>query len=83
MKTFDHSKYRPVAAVPLRNRRWPDRSIEKAPRWTSVDLRDGNQALLEPMSVEQKRRLWRLLVKLGFKEIETNGVYYLMEWTSQ
>lgn len=70
MKSFDHRKYRPAPAIPLTNRQWPDRSIEKAPRWASVDLRDGNQALLEPMNVEQKRRLWALLVKLGFKEIE-------------
>jgi len=70
MKAFDHGKYRSAPAVPLRSRQWPDRVIRKAPRWASVDLRDGNQALLEPMSVDQKRRLWRLLIKLGFKEIE-------------
>lgn len=70
MKSFDHRKYRPAPVVPLTNRQWPDRRIKRAPRWTSVDLRDGNQALLEPMTVEQKRRLWALLVKLGFKEIE-------------
>ena len=70
MKTFDHRKYRPTAAVELPQRQWPNRTITHAPRWASVDLRDGNQALLEPMSVEQKRRLWALLVKLGFKEIE-------------
>jgi len=56
--------------VHLPERQWPGRVIEQAPRWVSVDLRDGNQALLEPMSVEQKRRVWDLLVKLGFKEIE-------------
>jgi len=70
MKAFDHSKYRPAAGVNLPNRQWPNRTIEQAPRWASVDLRDGNQALLEPMTVAQKRRLWALLVKLGFKEIE-------------
>ena len=70
MKPFDHRKYRPSPAVPLRARQWPNRTIERAPRWASVDLRDGNQALLEPMSVAQKQRLWALLVKLGFKEIE-------------
>ena len=70
MKTFDHNKYRPAARVAMRNRQWPNRQIEKAPRWASVDLRDGNQALLEPMSVGQKRRLWALLIKLGLKEIE-------------
>ena len=70
MKAIDHNKYRPAAGVFLPHRQWPSRSIERAPRWTSVDLRDGNQALLEPMSVAQKRRMWALLVKLGFKEIE-------------
>ena len=70
MKAFDHNKYKanPIAAIG--NRQWPNRTITKAPRWASVDLRDGNQALLEPMNVGQKRRLWALLVKLGFKEIE-------------
>ncbi|MEN6586224.1 MAG: 2-isopropylmalate synthase [Sulfuricella sp.] len=70
MKTFDHTKYRPAAAVPIRQRQWPNNTITRAPRWVSVDLRDGNQALLEPMDVARKRRMWALLVKLGFKEIE-------------
>ncbi len=70
MKAFDHRKYRTVVPVPLKNRQWPERRITKAPIWASVDLRDGNQALLEPMSVAQKQRLWRLLVNLGLKEIE-------------
>ena len=70
MKAFDHRKYRPAAGVQLPNRQWPNRSIQQAPVWASVDLRDGNQALLEPMTVAQKRRLWALLVKLGFKQIE-------------
>lgn len=70
MKAFDHHKYQATTATALRNRQWPNRVISKAPRWASVDLRDGNQALLEPMNVAQKRRLWALLVKLGFKEIE-------------
>ncbi|VAW81346.1 2-isopropylmalate synthase, partial [hydrothermal vent metagenome] len=70
MESFDHRKYRPVPVVPLRARQWPDRVMEKAPRWVSVDLRDGNQALLQPMNVVQKRRLWALLIKLGCKEIE-------------
>jgi len=68
--TFDHRKYRPAPEVPLQGRQWPDRVLERAPRWASVDLRDGNQALLEPMGVGDKRRLWALLVRLGFKEIE-------------
>jgi 2-isopropylmalate synthase len=51
-------------------RQWPDNAIQAAPIWSSVDLRDGNQALLEPMNVMQKRRLWHLLVSLGLKQIE-------------
>ncbi|QAU32972.1 2-isopropylmalate synthase [Janthinobacterium sp. 17J80-10] len=70
MKAFDHRKYRAAPVVNLPARQWPSRTITRAPRWASVDLRDGNQALLEPMNVGQKRRLWALLVKLGFKEIE-------------
>jgi len=70
VKSFDHRKYRPAPAVPLSNRQWPDRRIEKAPIWASVDLRDGNQALVEPMSVAQKRTMWAQLLKLGFKQIE-------------
>ena len=70
MSTFDHRKYRAHATIPLPTRQWPQRSITQAPIWASVDLRDGNQALLEPMDVEQKRQLWQLLVKLGFKQIE-------------
>ncbi|HSO82648.1 2-isopropylmalate synthase [Thiocapsa sp.] len=70
MTRFDPRKYRRGPVVDLPNRRWPSRVVERAPIWASVDLRDGNQALLEPMGVAQKRRLWALLVKLGFKEIE-------------
>lgn len=67
---FDHRKYVAFKPVAKKNRRWPDRVIEKAPDWCAVDLRDGNQALVKPMSVAQKQRLFDLLVKLGFKEIE-------------
>ena len=70
MKHYNHRKYRPTPAPRLTNRQWPGRTIDQAPTWVSVDLRDGNQALLEPMNVSQKRTLWALLVKLGFKEIE-------------
>ncbi|BBP03439.1 2-isopropylmalate synthase [Sulfuriferula plumbiphila] len=70
MQAFDHRKYHPTPAPQMRNRQWPNRTLTRAPRWCSVDLRDGNQALLEPMNVAQKQRLWTLLVKLGFKEIE-------------
>ena len=63
-------RYRPFPAVALEGRRWPSRTIERAPQWCSVDLRDGNQALVEPMGPERKRRMFDLLVRLGFKEIE-------------
>ncbi|MEZ5506785.1 MAG: 2-isopropylmalate synthase [Gammaproteobacteria bacterium] len=67
---FDHRKYRPYLPVQLRDRTWPDQVIDAAPIWCSVDLRDGNQALIDPMNVEEKKRLFALLVKVGFKEIE-------------
>jgi 2-isopropylmalate synthase len=70
MRRFNHRKYHPATTPSLRDRQWPDRQITEAPRWASVDLRDGNQALLEPMDVGQKRRMWQLLVDIGFKEIE-------------
>jgi 2-isopropylmalate synthase len=70
VKPFDHRKYRPAPAITLTNRQWPNRTRDQAPIWASVDLRDGNQALLEPMNVSQKRKMWALLIKLGFKEIE-------------
>jgi len=63
-------KYRSFAPVALPDRRWPMRTIDSSPRWCSVDLRDGNQALIEPMGVERKLRLWNQLVAMGFKEIE-------------
>ncbi|HLS80435.1 MAG TPA: 2-isopropylmalate synthase, partial [Steroidobacter sp.] len=64
------NKYRPFPPVALRDRTWPDRVISQAPVWCSVDLRDGNQALIEPMDAARKRRMFDLLVKTGFKEIE-------------
>jgi len=67
---FDYRKYRPTAAFKKSDRRWPDTIISKAPRWCSVDLRDGNQALVEPMNPEQKLEMFKLLVDIGFKEIE-------------
>lgn len=63
-------KYRPFPPVALDDRRWPSRILTQAPRWCSVDLRDGNQALAVPMNVEQKLELFETLVKVGFKEIE-------------
>ena len=70
MKTDSISKYRPFPVVELSDRTWPDRTIDAAPIWTSVDLRDGNQALPIPMSVEEKLEMFDLLVGVGFKEIE-------------
>lgn len=67
---FNHKKYRAFEPIRLADRTWPDQVITQAPQWCSVDLRDGNQALIEPMNVEQKKTLFALLVKLGFKEIE-------------
>ncbi|WP_219701917.1 2-isopropylmalate synthase [Marinomonas lutimaris] len=70
MSSFDHTKYTPFKPVAITNRTWPDKAITKAPIWSSVDLRDGNQALVEPMTVEQKKQFFALLVDVGFKEIE-------------
>ena len=70
MSNFDHRKYQPFAPIKMSNRRWPDKIIDKAPQWCSVDLRDGNQALIEPMTASQKSRLWDQLLQIGFKEIE-------------
>ena len=64
------TKYRAFAPVRLTNRTWPDAVITKPPVWCSVDLRDGNQALIEPMDIERKVRMFEQLVKIGFKEIE-------------
>jgi 2-isopropylmalate synthase len=64
------TNYRPFPAVPLADRQWPSRSITTPPIWMSTDLRDGNQALIEPMSVEKKLRFFKMLVKIGIKEIE-------------
>ena len=63
-------KYREFPPIDLPDRRWPSSVLRQAPRWCSVDLRDGNQALIEPMGPERKRRMFDLLVRLGFKEIE-------------
>jgi len=63
-------KYKPYPQIDLPNRQWPNNIITHAPKWCSVDLRDGNQALINPMSMEKKLELFRLLLKLGFKEIE-------------
>jgi 2-isopropylmalate synthase len=70
MQSAPVTKYRPFPPVPLKNRQWPSRTLDRAPAWCSVDLRDGNQALAQPMSVEEKLEFFALLVKIGFKEIE-------------
>ena len=70
MSHFTHRKYPAYQPVRMTSRRWPDRVIEQAPQWCSVDLRDGNQALIEPMTTAQKSRLYDQLVRVGFKEIE-------------
>lgn len=64
------AKYRPFPTVPLENRQWPSRVIDKAPRWLSTDMRDGNQSLIDPMDAVKKNRFFDMLVKVGLKEIE-------------
>jgi len=70
MKSESIRKYRPFPPVSLPDRQWPDRTITRAPIWCSVDLRDGNQALPQPMSVEEKLEFFDLLCEVGFKQIE-------------
>ena len=70
MNNVTTGKYRPYPQIDLPNRIWPTKTITNAPAWCSVDLRDGNQALINPMSMEKKLELFTLLLKLGFKEIE-------------
>ena len=70
MPAFDFNKYAPFRPIQLTDRTWPDAVIDTAPVWCSVDLRDGNQALIEPMNVTQKLQMFKLLVSVGFKEIE-------------
>ena len=69
-KTMPFEKYRPFLPLVLHDRTWPDARIQKAPLWCAVDLRDGNQALIDPMDPVRKRRMFDTLVKMGFKEIE-------------
>src|SRR4051794_28036731 len=63
-------KYRAFVPLELPDREWPDRRLTAAPRWCAVDLRDGNQALIDPMDPDRKRRMFETLVAMGFKEIE-------------
>lgn len=64
------TKYRAFAPIGLKDRTWPDAVLTKAPIWLSTDLRDGNQALVEPMDIARKMRMFETLVSIGFKEIE-------------
>ena len=66
----NYKKYKRVPVLHYPEREWPDKEIEHAPMWCSVDLRDGNQALVEPMVVEEKIEMFNMLVQMGFKEIE-------------
>ena len=67
---LNYKKYKKVPVLNFPEREWPNKEIEQAPVWCSVDLRDGNQSLIEPMNVEEKMEMFQLLLKLGFKEIE-------------
>src|SRR3954453_22992402 len=69
-KRMPFDKYGPFLPLSLPDRTWPDKRIEKAPLWCSVDLRDGNQALIDPMDPARKRRMFDTVVAMGFKEIE-------------
>ncbi|KEZ78693.1 2-isopropylmalate synthase [Salinisphaera hydrothermalis] len=69
MSRFDHRKYQRPPRVTGFTRTWPEREITRAPIWVSEDLRDGNQALLEPMTVAQKQKMWKLLMDIGIKEV--------------
>src|SRR3979490_2512070 len=69
-RPMPYQKYQPFLPLQLQDRTWPDTRIERAPMWCSVDLRDGNQALIDPMDPERKSRFWDVLLKVGFKEIE-------------
>lgn len=70
MNKMPFERYQPFETVKLDNRTWPGKTIEKAPIWCSVDLRDGNQALIEPMDTTRKLKMYKLLLDMGFKEIE-------------
>lgn len=67
---MSYKKYKPYGSINIKNRKWPDKQINTAPIWCSVDLRDGNQSLPIPMNVDEKVKLFKLLVDIGFKEIE-------------
>ena len=66
----NYNKYNPYPPINIPNRQWPNKTISKAPTWCSVDLRDGNQALVEPMYASRKMKMFKQLIQMGFKEIE-------------
>ena len=68
--SFSKNKYKAFNPVKIKDRKWPDNTITKAPIWCSVDLRDGNQALVNPMNLEGKIEFFNVLCEMGFKEIE-------------
>ena len=70
MKRMNFHRYKPYPTIDLPDRQWPSKTITKAPIWCSVDLRDGNQALRVPMNLDEKLKMFDLLVEVGFKEIE-------------
>ena len=70
MSEYTYSKYSPSEHVGIKARTWPNNTIKNSPIWCSVDLRDGNQALIEPMDTSRKLRMFKALVAMGFKEIE-------------
>ena len=69
-KRMPFERYRPFVPMTIEGRTWPDKTLTKAPIWSAVDLRDGNQALIDPMDIERKRRMFTTLVAMGYKEIE-------------
>ena len=79
---LNYKRYKRVPVVNFPERTWPNKEIEKAPVWCSVDLRDGNQALVIPMSLEQKVEFFKLLVEVGFKEIEVGFRQHLRPSTN-
>ena len=78
----NYEKYSAYPPVKNTNRKWPNKTISNAPTWCSVDLRDGNQALIEPMDSVRKMRMFKHLVKIGFKEIEI-GSFVSPKWVPQ
>ena len=77
------TKYRPFPAIALADRTWPNKTITRAPIWMSTDLRDGNQALFEPMNAERKMRMFKMLVQIGFKpEAEIAHVPMLQDFVT-